>query len=124
MNVKSFVNGLDPENTVKGYYDENDQLVMVEPEVSGGGIRTATVTINDEPEVEVWLPVIDSGGRVAGYRTDESDVYTVPLSESGAEIYVNTATDPSITVSGDVAADIVKGYYTVTGDCTITIESK
>ena len=37
MNVKSFVNGLDPENTVKGYYDENDQLVMVEPEGSGGG---------------------------------------------------------------------------------------
>lgn len=37
MNTKSFVNGLDPENTVKGYYDENDQLVMVEPEGSGGG---------------------------------------------------------------------------------------
>ena len=107
MNVKSFVNGLDPENTVKGYYDENDQLVMVEPEGSGGGGGYTTIY---ESETAVFEYVSGNNPQANLDYTiniEDSTLYKITLDgtvlvyaavESDGEISVNSVNAPDIAI--------------------------
>lgn len=128
MNVKSFVNGLDPENTVKGYYDENDQLVMVEPEGSGGGVglETAELTIVNREGAYVTLPYIeDDLIDVTTASEVTTNTFVVPLGAAGCAIEVDDWNTLTITLDGDIAAIAeYPGHYVVTGDATITLDGK
>lgn len=124
MNTKAFVNGLDPENTVKGYYDENDQLVMVEPEGSGGGgSETATLILDiGESSVSGMIPGISNnppGPRLHIWDDIESDTFQVVLYEGAAEIYLGINLNTAV-LEGAVELINATGTYLITGDCKIT----
>ena len=127
MNTKSFVNQLDADNVVKGYYDESDQLVMVEPEGSGGGgLETAELTIVDTAGAFVTLPHIEDGlidTIVAGAM--KTYTFVVPLGAAGCAIEVDDWNNLTIALDGDIAAITERpGHYVVTGDATITLDGK
>lgn len=120
MNTKAFVNGFDPENTVKGYYDENDQLVLVEPEGSGGGggggdVRTATVTLSLRAKTPI--PTYEEGVFMVVYEKNYNGI--VPI--IGDELYIETGADfdPEVLqVTGDAVIDEDSNII-ITGDCSI-----
>lgn len=109
MNTKSFVSGLNPENTVKGYYDENDQLVMVEPEGSGGsgnlgGKKTLNITINVNGSNGVDIVILaDSDIYEEASYLIMPDVYMLShfFNENVERVY-NTYTNSYLVSSGNI----------------------
>ena len=122
MNTKSFVNGLDPENTVKGYYDENDQLVMVEPEGSGGG--DAPVSVSDVTFVNEYtgshivipfeVPTLADGIIVYAPLTPGINKVLTPTN-----VNLTLGTDFAYTVSGAIVYD--DNGMTINGPGTVTL---
>ncbi len=115
MNTKSFVNGLDPENTVKGYYDENDQLVLVEPEGSGGGgegdgdYTLASMTV--EGTTSDYSVYFTNGVSVlTTYGDQDENKAIASLNDLSNGVY------RVVLYKGHQLANISPELYTVTGD--------
>lgn len=127
MNTKSFVNGLDPENTVKGYYDENDQLVMVEPEGSGGGgvtfeLRTQGIAAGESEYVNVpHIEEYDAGATAAyGYGLLPAGDEVVEVLPYNGKAVLDLGEEPAFQielVSGDVDVMIPGVVFMIKGDC-------
>lgn len=129
MNVKSFVNGLDPDNTVKGYYDENDQLVMVEPEGSGGGggpVSSFNVAVVNNSEsafvmhayfADIEAEIISMPDEGESVAPGASATLLVVSLGGGAVIGVENT---NITIEGP-HEETAGREYKITGDVTITV---
>lgn len=114
------------------------QYASAEVNVSGGSsdYTTATITVTENgatngiisapiiikavtghnEEVELTMGYIETGPH-------ETCSYTIILSSSGiSQIYIPPEKIDVISISGDIE-DYTDGYYGITGDCAITVET-
>ena len=106
--------------------------VAVASKLSGGGggggssdFSTAEVTFIDEGGIgeDVFGPILYDGEGDAGiipYTSTDSGTISIALYKGVAGLYVKNGTDYTFSVSGDITDD-GQGYFTITGDGTITI---
>lgn len=130
MSTKAFTSALGYGITVRGYIDEDDKLVLLEPEGSGGGggdLKTAELLITNNSGVNVTFPIADDGLISAAVTSDSAeDPFTVPVVGSGCVVAVSNPDTVEITTNGDIALTdpSIPGIYTVTGDASITLRAK
>lgn len=98
--------------------------ITVNGEPAGGGdITTATVTIinNLSRTFECCTPYmyVDFSAGFLRVNSDKSKTVQVLLYEDGANFTPLTTPLPTITTTGAITEE--SGYYTITGDCTITV---
>ena len=92
---KAFTANINDQVTARGYLDENDQLIMLEPEMSGGGGGCALSLIVPEQDVTIsssgaaYLANVSADGLSAGdnvmlrvYNSNEGYFYLNGVIES------------------------------------------
>lgn len=126
---KAFTANINNKVTARGYLDENDQLVMLEPEGSGGGgaLRTVKMTLVND----INIPVIGALPKIAQGPGSEGELFIVCINNGnvnngvtdlasteagGAIVLTSTA---GLQVSGAATLD-ESGAIIYTGDFTIT----
>lgn len=126
--TKAFTSALGYGITVRGYIDEDDKLVLLEPEGGGGGggltAVHGTVTVSGEyalTPAKVLIAAVDTeSGFVIPTNISLITSFEDPLDVvAGSFITVENSTGSNVTVTGDVE-DMEAGVYLVTGDFTIT----
>lgn len=128
MNTKAFVNGFDPENTVKGYYDENDQLVLVEPEGSGGGdvvtfeLRTQGINAGESetayvPHIELYDETNYAAYSYTFLPAGDEVVEVLPYNGKAVLDLGETPSFQIELVSGDADVLIPGLAFMLKGDC-------
>lgn len=123
--TKAFTSSLGDGITVKGYIDEDDRLVLLEPEGGGGGgdYDTCTLTIIDAGGHELGFvcPVITNRGMEC-IDSATAGEHTVPMAEGHAFAYFTLDTHAfNIVTAGDIEYSSDDEEYVITGDCSITI---
>lgn len=126
---KAFTANINDQVTARGYLDENNQLIMLEPEGSGGGgggeLKTANVSIYNNSNNEILLPVFYEDGYIGATTiVDDDGDFTIPMAAAGATLMIIQPASVNITLTGDIVNGKFQGDLLVTGDGTITIESK
>lgn len=130
---KAFTANINDRVTARGYLDENDQLIMLEPEGSGGNkYKTAKLTFagNYDDFVSAFaaqiLTVADTTAITSISQIKIGDVYTVPLYEDGLFLSIaKVLSSYTVSIEGSYTPVNPDGdefvVYLITGDCTVTI---
>lgn len=123
--TKAFTSALGYGVTVRGYIDEDDRLVLLEPEGGGGGDYTeATLTVVVPLGAQAPLisaPLIDEeNGMIIGTNGTvyTSGTYKLAMYKGAGVLSV----DGDITISGN-AEELGRDEIKYSGDFTITVES-
>ena len=121
---KAFTANINDQVTARGYLDENDQLVMLEPEGSGGGgLTTAklTVILNDgvvAPPPADFAYYVEGSVKCFNGMLLDAGVYELLL---GVDGFMVIDLEPEYyTITGN-AEDVGRDGIKYTGDFTITV---
>ena len=125
---KAFTANINDQVTARGYLDENDQLIMLEPEGSGGGDVTTvkgSITVNGSYSENPAILSAVAKNPVSGYIMP---VYIAMSAEAPEEIdviagsvfsFTDVVSGTTIHVSGAEVID--EDYYRATGDFSIEL---
>lgn len=81
---KAFTANINDQVTARGYLDENDQLIMLEPEMSGGGDLVDGVMVSAETVNDYYLKLDISCAQLIEYNESGKVVmFTVPADNLG-----------------------------------------
>lgn len=129
---KAFTANINDRVTARGYLDENDQLIMLEPEGSGGGgINKCTMTIVGA-SLNMSAPIIVEfeGNEMITSITNtlEPGSHEIAMFDGGVleciDIKVGFTYHGHVTLTG--AAELMNtdsGLISYTGDFTITVSA-
>lgn len=123
---KAFTANINDQVTARGYLDENDQLIMLEPEGSGGGDLTIAMltvksnTLEDDSTVPFTIAVADDDyGCIMTDSLSVGETIKVPLYKG--KCLGQKGLGVTLTVeSGDASVDD-SGDLIITGNCSILV---
>ena len=130
---KAFTANINDQVTARGYLDENNQLIMLEPEGSGGSggdFKTVKCEIENNTTYAVAAAfgvVYDNGETHAATVLNNADSRAVDLImyKGAGTVYIQKAVDNAynIITSDNIVLLEDSNLYLVTGPCKFTIDS-
>lgn len=130
MSTKAFTSALGYGVTVRGYIDEDDRLVLLEPEGGGGGdsgdFKLATCTLSGFssgdllPGGSLFVYVSEDAMTIANNQTFFDGMQIVVYGESATEIEVTGVENCVFSGDCNFTPGPGGGVLAVTGDFTIT----
>lgn len=134
---KAFTANINDQVTARGYLDENNQLIMLEPEGSGGGdfgIANLTIDIDTENGPSIDYAYISEGqtipffepASIVGYDgTAYAGDFKIPLYKGASILRFYDTLNYDVEISGDINKnDQAPNMYIIHGDCSIRITKK
>lgn len=128
---KAFTANINDQVTARGYLDENNQLIMLEPEGSGGGgeigdFKLATCTLSGFSSGDLlpggsgFVYVLEDAMTIADNETFFNGMQIVVYGETPTEIEVNGVENCVFSGDCEFTPGPGGGVLAVTGDFTIT----
>lgn len=126
---KAFTANINNQVTARGYLDENNQLIMLEPEGSGGGselFELVTLTIvGDGPSPAIVAHAAcyfeeEDAVSVGVLEQLEAGTYKIIKPVNGSSWLYISGSASAFELSGDITYEGSGNFYEITGDCTIT----
>ena len=111
---KAFTANINDQVTARGYLDENDQLIMLEPEGSGGGGGGTYTTVYENATASfTWSADDEQATLITGITITANKIYKITIDEDVFYRVTYTVNDNVYDLDVPADSDAIGGNYLI-----------